>query len=343
MATFTMVNGKAVQKPEPSGSVETEGFDADLPGEEAVKPAVQTQIVRKKKTIVPNAAAEPPKIEYHIDDDDDDEDTATEPVVPEVPETTPAKPAATYTHPASLVRTARNFGITDGKIASTPTDMLDSICDTLMAQWEAQQQKQQAAPAPAKVAEVEPTDAELLDMTEEELAEWDPRVVKMHAKNARATHEAEKRNKALEAELAQVKKSEQQRAGEAMGRMVDSAFAALNSPLLGGKQPGSKLDSNSDEMERRVVVLDKLNQLKQRWTVESIKAMAKKIYGLAEPEAPTKKPKISEEEWEEAVVAKPTNRKDGPKKKGEKTAKENMAERLNQRFTPDDEDDDDGI
>lgn len=239
-----------------------------------------------------------------------EEEEATEPSAEATEEATEPKESAAVVEepkperkPASVVRMARNLGISQAKIESLSADALDLLCDSL-----AEKQETDAATAAAKrkaeeAPEVDEDEAILAELKEE----LDPKVFKLLEKQ-------NKELKAAKAERESTKKAQQQHQQMQFYNAVDGALASLDSPLLGGKAQGHTLKQGSDEMHRRNIVVQFASTLPQHlsWP-DRIKAAAKAILGIVPTEAPSPAESALEEKkkkWKAAGTNPPTARKE---------------------------------
>ena len=200
--------------------------------------------------------------------------------------------------PVSLVRYARQLGVSEGKINSLSIDALDILCDGLAEQRDAE------AAAKAKEPEaVEDEDEATLKALIEE--EFDPRIIGLLEK-------ATKKTKALEAERAVEKKNAEQQRINGMIAEVDAAFADLDSPLLGGKAEGRTFDQATEEMERRnlIVRMALEKPIPGKSLRQSVKAYAKKILGIVASETPAADDPIEKRktQYRAAATSRPTKR-----------------------------------
>jgi hypothetical protein len=245
----------------------------------------------------------------------------------------PATEAPKPSHPDTLVRRARILGIDDATIKKLDSDQLDDLVfrehrkltlqeaqDMRAARGEEREIKRDPAP--------EPEEDE--DFEADELEQIDPVVLKaMRRQQAKL-----KELKELKKEIAQSKEREQIRQTRSNEEAYDMAFESLGAKYekIFGKGDGRELDHTSKEMKRRLAVLRDAGldlDLDGPTTIKRklIKA-AEGLYGdfAVEPKAETVEPSPYDEvekpveknghptkkEWEQAALAKPTQRRAKP-------------------------------
>jgi len=288
------------------------------------------------------------------------------------PVTPPAEPAPpTSRHPAYLIEQAKSFGYTEEEIEDTPTHILGKTMHRLNQQalrfrdeqLRARQvsEGQVRAPQPAPAIE---EDIELDWGTDEEgrpLAEKDfhPGVVKALKSLAKKQRDE---TKGLREELSKRDEREQQRENNRAAAVFDAAFASLGAEyeIAVGKGPGREMgQAQQDEYDNRIAILTKAQADPRVHTVAQVKAKVKaaaeKMFGKflgkhpapyaevgktpKQPAPPTNgvpKPRITPEEWEEAALARPTQRQSS-EQKGEELAVKNLAARMDAETIPDSE------
>lgn len=202
--------------------------------------------------------------------------------------------------PAYLVKAAKSFGISDEKIAKMSAEKLDEFLVLLEDQRQAEAEAK-AAKEKAAEPEEEDEDEVLIRELQEEL---DPKVFKLLEKSFLKT-------KALEAERKAEKQTAQQRQQQELVTQVDAAFADLDSPLLGGKAVVGALSLDSEEMERRNLIVRAAIEkpIPGKSLGETVKVYAKKILGIAASEQTAASPlEEKKKKWQAAASqsARPT-------------------------------------
>lgn len=241
------------------------------------------------------------------DDEPEDEDDETldlpleEKTKPEPEASKKSEAKAETWKPATLVRFAKQLGVSEARIASLSAAELDTLCDSIAEQRETEI----AAKAKEDEKPVEEDEDEvLLRELQEDL---DPKVFKLLEKSVKKT-------KAIEAERAAEKQTAERKRIEGMVAEVDAAFAELDSPLLGGKAEGRTFDQQTEEMERRnlIVRMAMEKPIQGKSLREAVKFYSKKILGIAASEAPEATKTDATEErkrkWAAASTSPPTKR-----------------------------------
>lgn len=170
-------------------------------------------------------------------------------------------------------------------------------------------------------------------------------------------------NKLLREELAKRDERENARELNRAAAVFDAAFAALGPEyeLVVGKGPGREMtQANQDEYDNRIAILTRAQADPRQHTVAQVKARVKaaaeKMFGkfigknpapYAEVQKPGQvrltngaapvKPRISQEDWEEGALARPTQRVMQDMPNGEEKAVRNLASKMDQEVIPDSE------
>ena len=280
---------------------------------------------------------------------------------PAVAVTEPA--AVTSKHPAYLVEQARQAGYSDDEIDAMPTNVLGKTLHLQMRQQLAMRQQfdRERTLSEGQVRTPQPTpkeDEPDIDFgTDEEgrpltAADFHPGIVKA-LKNMSKSQRDEA--KALRAELTKRDERDNQREMVRVANVYDAAFVALGPDYehLIGKGPGRGMgEAQKAEYRRRIAILTEAQCDPRQNGVAQVKATVKAAADLlfppvkaapyaevAKPEAngkPKPKQRITPEEWEEAALAKPTQRK-AEEVKGEALAVRNLAAKMDREVIPDSE------
>lgn len=254
-------------------------------------------------------------------------------------------------HPGYLVELARDFGFTDDEINGMPTDLLGRNVQ-ILRQREAQRQRTLSAeyqlqnPRVPQPAPAPPQPEPEIDLGIDE-AEFGPEIVKVLKK---VKGDSIKEARALREELAQVKAQQAQVQQTATANHLDAAFDLVGDEfkhIYGVGSAGEIGQSDPDSVTRRVSDIKALMAKGINPFAMSPKALAGKIKQYAAPlykvTAPAKpvvdpyadagvptptngktKPRISQEEWDNAGLAKPTSRKGAAEPDGTEKAIRNL-------------------
>lgn len=270
---------------------------------------------------------------------------------------------------------AKNLGYTDDEIEATPTNFLGKTVHRLAQEKlnfrDEQLRARQISEGQVRTPQPEPAAEEdiALDWGQDEegrpLAEKDfhPGVVKALKSLAKKQRDE---TKGFREELAKRDQREEQRELNRSAAVWDAAFAALGPEyeIVVGKGAGREMgQAQQDEYDNRIAILNRAQADPRQHTAAQVKAKVKaaaeKMFGKflgknpapyaevgkpgatpkpAAPAAATNgvKPRISEKEWEEAALARPTQRTHS-EQKGEELAVKNLAARLESETIPDSE------
>lgn len=293
---------------------------------------------------------------------------AAEPTEPEetpveTPEEKPVEKPTEPTkiqHPRYLVEIARRLGASDDQIANIPTDQLGSMIEGHLSQIQAS--ARQPEPATAKQAEPEedPDEADIAYLEKE--VGVDPKVAALLRRQSKRVKELEGKKLAeAEAKIRQLEERDRIRAEQQRNEFFDSTRDSLPDEFR--EVFGKSGEHTEEDHERYLATLVRsgINPEKDTPAVmrRKIKDTAQKMWGKflskkaekvekqpakKEEEAP-KKNGISKEDWDAAVLGRPTATK--PKKtKGEEAAKEVAREWYRERgipFRPAQDDEFDGV
>ena len=263
-------------------------------------------------------------------------------------------------HPRYLVEIARRLGASDEQIANIPSDQLGSMIEGHMAQIQAS--ARQPEPAPAKKAEPEedPDEADIAYLEKE--VGVDPKVAALLRRQSKRVKELEGKKLAeAEAKIRELEELDRRRAEQQRAEFFDSTRDSLpeefrtvfgKSGEQNQKQQGryiaTIMQAGIDpEKDSPTVMRRKIREAAVEMWGEFVGKTPEKTEKQAtkkEEEAP-KKNGISKEDWDAAVLGRPTATK--PKKtKGEEAAKEVAREWYRERgipFRPAQEDEFDGV
>lgn len=227
----------------------------------------------------------------------------------------PSETPPQYKHSRRLAAMARDMGIPEDEIASTPTEQLDDTVYHLFRQRrEMANRNQRTDPdAPATPAHQEPAE-DHLDLPGAE--DFDPRLTGFLKRQAAEL-------KSLKAQLADTAQREQGRAQESMGDRIDRYFDEEKDEGRFGKGGRRSLTADSPEFLRRMAVLQAMDKMREGTEAQRFKKAMTLIYGSSkassskDPEDELEKRK---RDWEEGAVAQPTHRNGAAEPKGVKRA-----------------------
>lgn len=258
------------------------------------------------------------------------------------PEVTP--PAA-ISHPDYLVQAATNWGFAPEEIAVTPTHVLAKAVHRLQQNMLRQRQQtvtQQTLEA-ATVRQPEPEPEIDLGLSSEDLESYDPKIIGAIKKAASAPLS---RVKQLEAELAQERQRGAERDNRQACELIDAAFTRLGKDYVRIFGDGAGRDlQDQKQFKRRIATLQEagidMSRLNRSTLVKQIKEAADLLYGVGEAAAaPAADPytsalagkpaagRISEQQWDAATLARPTQRNGAPEPKGDALAVKNLEKRM---------------
>ncbi len=262
----------------------------------------------------------------------------------------PLNPPAPERPPSYLIEAARDFGLTDEEIFAMPPAVLAKTM------WQAkramdnvrQQLSRQQTVQDGQVRNPEPQQPQAPDDLDFEVTEEVHPTIATGLNNLRAQVKAQRdQNKSLLQEVQQLRSRDQQRELNRAAAIYDAAFQALGleyEPVL-GKGAGRDMDNSSAEYKRRIAVLTEAGADPRVLTPGQIKAKVKAAAELLYPRSPAKaaadayaevdpkangKPRISEKEWNEAGLARPTARKVDDEPPSEQKAVRKLQEKMNQ-------------
>lgn len=267
----------------------------------------------------------------------------------------PPEPPAPEMPPYYLVEAARDFGYDDAEIQSMhKAGVLHKTMFMSQRRMEAvrQQASRQMLHQDGQVRnpEPEPPAQDELDfeVNEEELH---PTIAKgLSALRNRAKAEREE-NKALRAEVTALRTRDEQRELNRAAALYDAAFTALGdefAPII-GKGAGRDMNSDSAEYKRRIAILTEARADPRQLTPAQVKAKVKAAADLlyprpkagkakedayaevAEPRTNGRAPRISTEEWNDAALARPTQRRVDDEPPSEKKAVRNLAAKMREQ------------
>lgn len=266
-----------------------------------------------------------------VDDDYDDEfeESTPAPSTPETPaeETQPVvseKPK----HSRFLILQARDLGISQEEIDDTPTKQLERVVYYL------NKQQRQRPDEPKVEAKTAPVVEEDMDLGIDE-AVVEPSIVKAMKKLAKGQKDKDAKIAALEQELGTVKQNESRREAQTAAERIDAGFGDLGPEYesIFGKGRGNEMEASDRCLHRRRAVLQSLNAdpPKTGTLRDNVRRRALELFGqpdavqaeTPEPEpkpAPSKKKGPTQEEWNEAALARPTQRANSSEKYGVKRA-----------------------
>lgn len=294
------------------------------------------------------------------------------PVTPPAAEvTTPngeVVPTPAPKHPAYLVKQAQDHGYTDEEINEMSPGVLGKTVHQMMQQQlsfrdemlRARQVSEGEVRAPQPPAEEDivldfGADEEGRPLTEKDFGPGIVRAMKAQARLQRAE------TKKLQEALSERDKRDEQRDQQRAASIYDAAFASLGADYehIVGKGPGRDMgDAQKAEYRRRIAILTEAQADPRQLTVAQVKARVKSAADLlfppvrhepyAEVGKPTPakalppngvpaKPRITEQEWEDAALSRPTARKGDDLPNGEAKAVRNLTARMNQEVIPDSE------
>lgn len=243
----------------------------------------------------------------------------------------PAEPAAPK-HSGRLVRMARDLGLSDEEINSTPTEQLDDIVyhlnrQALQSAREAsrtetfhQSQDRRAAPQEEPVAPEAP-DEYGLDLDESQYAPGLVRALKEVAGKSKREIEA------LQKQVRSLEEREKNRQQESVTRQLDRLFEKADKPTLFGKGGRHELAAEGPEYMRRIAVLSAMDRMKEGTLAEKFQRAVTMLYGQApQPSEPANGNQLSDQQkrWNDAALAKPTQRQ-SEEPKGEAKALKSAA------------------
>lgn len=281
----------------------------------------------------------------------------------------PKTPSKAKTHSPSLLRRAKEVGLSDSEIAEYDSDTLLDLT------WKLKERKEpeyrngvHKEPARVESSKVEPKEPEKdpeLDLGEYAdyftpelqgaLKKSIPAMVNHALEKARKADRAE--IEALKTELSQVTKYLDRRESESTAERVDRTFAEMGdewSQVLG---KGSYADVSDEEMVVRNAILARAQQMAKETDTHFLKhisAAAKALYGKfittksKEPPAPKRparqSPRPADEDvelddsetidvdsWENAGTLRPTARRGGEMPKGKERATRKVAEMIREQ------------
>lgn len=248
----------------------------------------------------------------------------------------PAAPAATaHKHSATVLRAARQLGVSEARIAASTPEQLDALTESLLEQRQAEYEAAEAARTRQQpAAAVEEEDIPDYDFGEDLDADIAKRInagIKAQAKAVAARENAK-----TQAAIAELRQAEQSRQSRANAKVIDKGFAKINSPLLGGS---AELHEITDAMvvKRRKIVVDSIvaDPIKGLSIADAIAQRCTELFGVAASETPPakngKKPVVTPEQWAEAGVARPTGTKVPDTETGEQAAKQAVRQLISER------------
>jgi hypothetical protein len=265
--------------------------------------------------------------------------------------TAPTPPALTQpvanSHPQYLVDAAANWGFTSEEIAASPTHILAKTVHQLQRNLILQRQQTTTAQtlADATVRQPEPEPDIDLGLSSEDLETYDPKIIGAIKKAASAPLS---RVKQLENELAQERHRSVARDNQQACDLIDAAFGRLGKDYtrLFGDGAGRDL-SDQRQFKRRIATLQEagidMNRLNRATLVKQIREAADLLYGTGEaPAAPAAadpytpalaKPagtngRISEQQWDAATLARPTQRSGSSEPAGDEKAVKNLTKNM---------------
>lgn len=261
-------------------------------------------------------------------------------------------------HPSYLVRMARDLGLSDEEINSTPTDHLGQVVQLAqaniqkfvnqrMAEDEANKrsflQQQQPTPKPVEAEE----EISLAGLDE---SLHSPEIVGAFRQLAAANKTAAKRIKELEGRLSQGEQREQARHQMTRNQEIDAVFASLGPQIEKhiGKGTGQQVKTgnpvafqNRLRLVARVAALEKTEQSLGNSDfsfADELKNQARSMFNVPVEESEDEPaPALSAEEqllqqrraeWNGGTVARPTQRRQGQEPAGPAKARKSVAKAL---------------
>lgn len=311
-----------------------------------------------------------------MEDDIFDEETAQEPAratPPKDPVTgrfVPVEPAEQLSpppnnpkHAQGVVNLARELGLEDDEISSTPSGQLERTVYALFRQREKLRSELNVERL-RQDATVQTPDPKSLE-EEDDLGlnpEVEPTILN-------AFKRLQKENKELKAKLGRVDdldKQFSQHKFKTASDLLDAAFAKLPAKYrkLFGDGAASDLGPNQQrELKRRLAVLQEagitFDNINRGTIIKKIKDAADSLYALPEeqPVEPTEPPdpysraiaqpkkgqRITPEQWDEAATAVPSQRRGAGEPNGEQKAVANLARKMREQESMSDAEIDDGL
>lgn len=245
-------------------------------------------------------------------------------------------------HPAYLTQQAEELGFSAEEVEEMSTGLLTRQIYRAQRDRHAAQMADMRARTLSEAAVRQPEPRPVQPIEEDVLpaTEFDERLVS-HLRKTEA------RLKAQEEELARLRQQDQAKTVTTNTELIDEAFEALGDEYaaLVGKGAVAELNPQSPEIARRIAILNAAGINLQNVTRASkarIKAAADKLFPRPKKDAgedspyqaatgkPAKANGVSPEEWAEASLARPTQRKAAELPKGDKRAIANLEQKMRQ-------------
>lgn len=249
------------------------------------------------------------------------------------------KPAPASPHSKYLTTQAQALGMTAEEIAEYSSDDLRAHITATRIEKAGIHRQPEAPPSTPtpSVQTAEPED----DLGEVE--DFDPRLVKILKAVVGRVASLESLKPLIEQSHG-FAQSELRRRGETMAQALDREFTKVNMPELFGTGPMKDLDPKSLTVKRRNMLVEEAAKDAPGGipTKESFYTAMKTLFGReshvdeTEPQPKPKAkangeaPRISPEQWEQATVAKPTQRQGAPEPNGIAKAKKTYIQQYNQ-------------
>lgn len=231
-------------------------------------------------------------------------------------------------HPAYLVRIAKQLGFTEEEIQGIPPETLGlavaKVQETKLAERRVdsiERTQHEAASQARQSAADQPIPPQKEEPFELPIEEYDDKLVNVLKR-------LDRENKAMRAELNQLRNVEINRQQESLTQKMDRLFAEKKDQY--GEQPGKKLAKDSPEMHRRLAVLSLMERLGPGDPEELFAKAHTAIYGTSKPAEPKpdKDLEARKKQWEEAGVSRPTHRTGAPEPNGRAKAVQSVAEAM---------------
>lgn len=241
-------------------------------------------------------------------------------------------------HPAYLVNQAKQFGFSDEEIEEFSQNQLGNTMWRLQQRQEAmrdQSARDRAIVDPPTRQAPPPAPEPEENLTDEG---WDPEL----NKRFKILQDQRKEMAALKAEIATLKESDKRRVISDEARIIDQCFEKLGADYesVFGKGSIQDLAPESPERVRRQAAhlaaiqsndgsyLSRLHKTAKLMFPPKAKEVAKPANEYETPPTNGVKPRITQEEWDDAALAKPTARKATELPHGEERARRNLAKKL---------------
>lgn len=265
---------------------------------------------------------------------------------------TPEKQPEKHAHSRTVLRLARDLGIPQAEIDSTPAEDLEDRVYWLNRELTRQRiAANNPAEKPVEKAPEKPAvDEDDLGLGDE--SDYDPKMLALLKAQQKKLKELEKAKSEHDQKVKAFEEREAARAQQSANDRIDAAFAGLGEDFSGvfGKGKAERMDGNSAEFQRRIAVLRVAETMKQGSLEADLAAAVKVLYPSgataartnkaeadhteepATPEGDELSPRQKEalkkrqETWRNGGTAKPTHRTEKEEPKGERRAVRAVAE-----------------